>query len=132
MHVLGYCRVSTDEQADSGAGLEAQRHAIAAECERRGWDLVEMVEDAGCSARNLKRPGIQAALDRLMRARLTAWSSPKLDRLSRSMLDFTALMADAQKQGWSLVALDCPVDTTTPAERRWQASSACSRSSSAG
>lgn len=39
----------------------------------------------------------------------------KLDRLSRSMLDFTALMATAQKQGWALVALDCAVDTTTPA-----------------
>ena len=39
----------------------------------------------------------------------------KLDRLSRSMLDFTAVMAKAQKQGWALVALDCAVDTTTPA-----------------
>ena len=38
----------------------------------------------------------------------------KLDRLSRSMLDFTALMATAQKQGWALVALDCAVDTSTP------------------
>ncbi|MEK6277740.1 MAG: recombinase family protein [Actinomycetota bacterium] len=39
----------------------------------------------------------------------------KLDRLSRSMLDFTALMERAQKQSWALVALDCAVDTTTPA-----------------
>ncbi len=39
----------------------------------------------------------------------------KLDRLSRSMLDFTRIMAEAQKQGWALVALDCAVDTTTPA-----------------
>src|SRR3954470_17475158 len=30
------------------------------------------------------------------------------------MLDFTGLMATAQKQGWALVALDCAVDTTTP------------------
>ncbi len=74
-----------------------------------------MVEDAGCSARNLKRPGIQAALERLMRGEANGLVVAKLDRLSRSMLDFTALMADAQKQGWALVALDCPVDTTTPA-----------------
>jgi DNA invertase Pin-like site-specific DNA recombinase len=39
----------------------------------------------------------------------------KLDRLSRSMLDFASIMASAQKQGWALVALDCSVDTTTPA-----------------
>ena len=31
------------------------------------------------------------------------------------MLDFTAVMAKASKQGWALVALDCAVDTTTPA-----------------
>jgi len=31
------------------------------------------------------------------------------------MLDFTALMAKAQKQSWALVALDCAVDTSTPA-----------------
>jgi DNA invertase Pin-like site-specific DNA recombinase len=31
------------------------------------------------------------------------------------MLDFTAVMAKAQKEGWALVALDCAVDTTTPA-----------------
>src|SRR4029450_5138583 len=36
-------------------------------------------------------------------------------RLSRSMIDFTALMATAQKQCWALVALDCAVDTSTPA-----------------
>jgi DNA invertase Pin-like site-specific DNA recombinase len=31
------------------------------------------------------------------------------------MLDFAALMATAQKQNWALVALDCAVDTSTPA-----------------
>src|SRR5262249_42829335 len=39
----------------------------------------------------------------------------KLDRLSRSILDLAALMATAQKQSWALVALDCAVDTSTPA-----------------
>jgi DNA invertase Pin-like site-specific DNA recombinase len=39
----------------------------------------------------------------------------KLDRLSRSMLDFAAVMPTAQKQSWARVALDCAVDTSTPA-----------------
>jgi DNA invertase Pin-like site-specific DNA recombinase len=115
MQVLGYVRVSTDEQSDSGAGLEAQRRAIAAECKRRGWQLVDVVEDAGFSAKDLKRPGIKAALEVLEVGDAKALVAAKLDRLSRSMIDFTALMATATKQGWALVALDCSVDTSTPA-----------------
>jgi DNA invertase Pin-like site-specific DNA recombinase len=115
VRVLGYVRVSTEEQADSRAGLEAQRAAIQRECERRGWQLVDVVEDAGYSAKDLRRPGVRAALEELERGRANALVVAKLDRLSRSMLDFTAVMAKAQKQGWALVALDCAVDTTTPA-----------------
>jgi DNA invertase Pin-like site-specific DNA recombinase len=115
MQVLGYVRVSTDEQRRSAAGLEAQREAILRECKRRGWKLVEVVEDAGYSARDLRRPGVQAAIAELARGKADALVVAKLDRLSRSMLDFTVLMAKAQKQGWALVALDCAVDTTTPA-----------------
>ena len=51
MRVLGYVRVSTDEQSTSGAGLEAQRRAIVAECERRGWHLVEVIEERGTRRR---------------------------------------------------------------------------------
>src|SRR6478609_5311099 len=115
MRVLAYVRVSSEEQADSRAGLEAQRAGIQRECERRGWELVEVIEDAGYSAKDLRRPGVRAALEELERGRADALVVAKLDRLSRSMLDFTALMAKAQKQGWALVALDCAVDTTTPA-----------------
>jgi DNA invertase Pin-like site-specific DNA recombinase len=115
MQVLGYVRVSTDEQGKSGAGLEAQRTAIVAECKRRGWELIEVIEDAGFSAKDLKRPGVQEALRALKSGEAGALVVAKLDRLSRSMVDFAGVMAQAQKQGWALVALDCAVDTTTPA-----------------
>jgi DNA invertase Pin-like site-specific DNA recombinase len=115
VQVIAYVRVSSEEQADSRAGLEAQRAAIQRECERRGWQILEVIEDAGFSAKDLKRPGVRAALEELERGRADALIVAKLDRLSRSMLDFTAVMAKAQKQGWALVALDCAVDTTTPA-----------------
>jgi DNA invertase Pin-like site-specific DNA recombinase len=39
----------------------------------------------------------------------------KLDRLSRSLVDFGSIMERARKKGWSLAALDLGVDTTTPA-----------------
>ena len=113
MKVIGYLRVSTAEQGLSGAGLEAQRAAIAVEAERRGWD-VRWIEDAGFSAKTLDRPGIIEALDCLERGEAEALVAAKLDRLSRSLLDFAGLMDRSQKKGWGLVALDLGVDTSTP------------------
>jgi DNA invertase Pin-like site-specific DNA recombinase len=113
--VIGYTRVSTDEQAGSRAGLAAQRAAILAEAERRGWQLVEIIEDAGYSARDLHRPGVQTALDALREKRADTLVVAKLDRLSRSILDFAGLMDRATREHWALVALDLGVDTTSPA-----------------
>jgi DNA invertase Pin-like site-specific DNA recombinase len=115
MKVAGYIRVSTEEQGISGAGLEAQRHAILAECERRGWELAVMHEDVGFSAKNMKRPAIQQALGDLDAGTYDGLVVAKLDRLSRSLLDFAALMDRAQRKGWAIVALDLGVDTSTPA-----------------
>ena len=113
--VVGYVRVSTDEQASSGLGLEAQRAAIVAECERRGWELADIYEDAGASGKSLiGRPALQEALSAVRSHDASALVVAKLDRLSRSLLDFAALMEDARKEGWALVILDLGVDTTTP------------------
>lgn len=116
MRVCGYIRVSTTEQADSGAGLEAQRTAITAEAERRGWELKRLYEDAGASGKSLKgRPGLLAALEAVESGSAEALVVSKLDRLSRSVVDFAGLVARAQKRGWALVALDLGLDMTTPA-----------------
>jgi DNA invertase Pin-like site-specific DNA recombinase len=114
MNVIGYIRVSTQEQADSGAGLEAQRTAIELECQRRQMTLACITEDAGYSAKNLKRPGIQQAMAMLKAKQADGLVVAKLDRLSRSLLDFAALMEQARREGWSLIALDLGVDTSTP------------------
>jgi DNA invertase Pin-like site-specific DNA recombinase len=115
MQVVGYIRVSTSEQADSGAGLAAQRRALAEEAARRGWTLIETFEDAAASGKSLSgRPGLQAALEAVDAGRASALVVSKLDRLSRSLLDFASLMERARKRGWSLVALDLGVDTSTP------------------
>jgi len=114
MRVLAYVRVSTSEQADSRAGIEAQRAAILAEAKRRGWEQVEVIEDAGFSARSVNRPGLTLALDRLKRGEASVLVVAKMDRLSRSLLDFAGIMQRAQREGWALVALDSPADLTTP------------------
>lgn len=112
--MLGYVRVSTGEQADSGAGLEAQRAAIRLACEQRGWELVGMVDDAGFSAATLARPGITEAFDVVESGGASVLVVAKLDRLSRSLLDFAAVMERSRRKRWALVALDLGVDTTTP------------------
>lgn len=111
---LGYLRVSTEEQALEGAGLDAQRAAIESEAERRGWPPVRFIQDAGRSGKDTRRPGLELALDLLAAGEATGLIVSKMDRLSRSMLDFAQIMDEARRQGWTLVALDCPVDSTTP------------------
>jgi hypothetical protein len=44
---LGYVRVSTDEQAERGLGLEAQRQRIRAYCEMKGLHLATIFNDPG-------------------------------------------------------------------------------------
>jgi DNA invertase Pin-like site-specific DNA recombinase len=111
--VVAYTRVSTEEQADSRAGLDAQRRAIMEEAARRGWTVVDVIEDAGFSGKDMKRPGIAVAMEMLRTHKAATLVVAKLDRLSRSMLDFSTLMATATRQRWCVVALDLGVDTTT-------------------
>ena len=115
MRVIGYVRVSTASQAESGAGLEVQRATIEAECARRGWELVEIIEDAGASGRSMKRrPGIKRALNTLATGDAEVLMASKLDRLCRSTRDFAEMLDQSRYYGWRLVVLDCNVDTSTP------------------
>lgn len=111
---IGYVRVSTSEQAESGAGLESQRRAIAATCDHRGWRLVEIVEDAGLSGKSLNRPGLHRAVESIEAGAAQVLVTAKLDRLSRSLIDFASLMERSRRRGWGIVALDLGVDTSTP------------------
>lgn len=114
MRVIAYVRVSTEEQADSRAGLDAQRAAIQSAAAEHGWEVVSVIEDAGCSAKTTRRPGLQKALEALSAGQADVLVVSKLDRLSRSLLDFAAIMDLAQRQGWACIALDTPADPTTP------------------
>ncbi|MBS1724173.1 MAG: recombinase family protein [Armatimonadetes bacterium] len=112
--MVGYLRVSTDKQADSGAGIETQRCSIERECERRGWILAEVVTDNGHSGKSLDRPGLNEARSALAAGGYDGLVCAKLDRLSRSVKDFCELVEEARRQGWAMSVLDCQVDTSTP------------------
>src|SRR6266576_2712882 len=98
--MFGYCRVSTEEQAEKRNGLEAQRTTIDAEAERRGW-AVEHYTDAGVSGKVIG-PQLREVLQLLARGQGDGLVVGKLDRLSRSIVNATNIIEAAQTQGWSL------------------------------
>src|SRR4051812_12809016 len=85
--VVGYVRVSTEEQATSGLGAEAQETAIRLECERRSLQLLRIERDDGYSARTTNRPGLRAAVQSVVGGEASVLMVSKLDRLTRSVKD---------------------------------------------
>lgn len=114
-HVLGYTRVSTDEQAASGAGLVAQHDSIEDAALRRGWS-VEWHSDPGKSGKAVN-PGLRSALDLLADGQADALVVTKMDRIARSAIHALEIIETAQEQGWALIVLDMNLDMTTPAGR---------------
>jgi DNA invertase Pin-like site-specific DNA recombinase len=114
LRVVGYTRVSTGKQEDSGAGLAAQEAAIRAEVKRRGWDLQAIVTDIGSGKAMTSRVALNAALAGLDAGKVDMLLVSKLDRVSRSVADFANLLDRSVRKGWSLSMLDISVDTTTP------------------
>jgi DNA invertase Pin-like site-specific DNA recombinase len=94
--------------------MEAQREAIAEEARKRGWQELRWASDPGFSGKDLNRPGLQAALQDLSDGRADVLVVSKMDRLSRSVHDFSGLVERARREGWSLRILDLGLDMTTP------------------
>lgn len=112
--LIAYRRVSTNEQANSGAGLWAQKTTLEAWAAANGKTLI-WIEDEGYSAGKMdNRPGLQRALELLRTKQAGGIVVSKLDRLSRSMLDFCLLMDESQQDGFDIIALDFGLDTRTP------------------
>lgn len=117
---LLYVRVSTSRQVTDGHSLDEQLRVLTAEAEGRGY-RVENVRDDGKSAGKVSnRPGLRAGLDRLddRRDPAAALFVLDLDRLTRSVGDFSRILDRAQRRDWSLVVLGLgAIDTTTPEGR---------------
>lgn len=115
---VAYIRVSTDKQADQGVSLEAQRAKLQAYAALYELELVDVVLDAGASAKTLNRPGLQRALGMLDAGEADALLVAKLDRLTRSVRDLDALIT-----GWfgaerfALLSVSEQIDTRSAAGR---------------
>src|SRR5215467_12871039 len=112
---ISYIRVSSEEQADSGLGLEAQRQRIAAYCTMKGLHLAEVFEDPGISAGKplASRPAGSRLLAAAKKSKAVVVVA-KLDRLFRSVADAANVIDDFDKRGIQLVAIGEGFDMTSP------------------
>jgi DNA invertase Pin-like site-specific DNA recombinase len=112
-----YARVSTDEQATVGYGLDVQRAELERAADYHRWRVVELVRDEGYSGKDLDRPGLRRSLELIARGRADGLAVSKLDRLSRSVIDGGLLAEWFEELDARLVALDLNIDTHTPGGR---------------
>lgn len=112
---IGYLRVSSSEQAESGLGLEAQRAEIVACAGRRGVRIIGWYEDKGISGATVgKRPGLLAALAAMGAGEAGSLIAKDITRLSRDKDDLGNLLAAATADGWCVATADGVVDTCDP------------------
>ena len=115
---IAYLRVSTDKQADKGVSLEAQQEKARAYASLYDLDLVEVIIDAGESAKTLDRPGLQRALALLKTGQADALLVVKLDRLTRSVVDLGKLIETYFAPGKAaLMSVGEQIDTRSAAGR---------------
>src|SRR4051794_5476163 len=119
MRVVGYVRVSTDEQSRDGVSLLSQADKVRAYCGLYGLDLVCVLSDPGESAKNLDRPALREALAPLERGEAAGLVVAKLDRLPRSMRDWSDLIERyfGDASGRWLFSVGDSIDTRTAAGR---------------
>src|SRR5205809_3313536 len=100
--LIGYIRVSTDKQGQSGLGLEAQTEAIRVYAEREGAPIVKMYREVE-TGKSADRPEFARARAHAKRigARLVV---AKLDRLARNIA-FTSMLMES---GVDFVCCDNP------------------------
>ena len=116
--VIGYVRVSTEDQAENGISLAEQRTRIKAYCAAHGLELARIASDNGRSGKaTANRPGLLRALEELDDAEAEGLVVCKLDRLSRTTTDILGLVERANRDGWQLHSIHEHLDTTTAAGR---------------
>lgn len=116
-NAIGYLRVSTNDQTESGAGLAAQRAAIVAYAARHGLTVTAWHEDAGISgAADLgDRPGLAAAVAELRRGDVLVIA--KRDRLARDTMVAAGIDRMVARRGASIASADGAGNGDGPADQ---------------
>ncbi len=108
MKAIGYVRCSTQEQADSGLGLDTQTERTRAYCATRKLDLVDVIVDAGVSGGkpSASREGGKRLLGTLRKGGADAMVMLKLDRMFRNAGDCLSTVEKWERPGVALHVVD--------------------------
>lgn len=113
-----YTRKSSEEGLEQDFNsLDAQREACSAYIlsqASEGWaQISERYDDGGLSGGTLERPGLQRLLADVADGKIDIIVVYKVDRLTRSLLDFSKLVEAFDKAGTSFVSVTQSFNTTT-------------------
>jgi len=117
---VAYLRVSTDEQAAHGFGLETQEKALRAFAESQAYELVAVITDAGVSGatRPADRAGFGEVLALAAAGRFSVLLVYRFDRLAREIRYAVTTVADlAETHEVGIRSVTEPIDTATPMGR---------------
>jgi DNA invertase Pin-like site-specific DNA recombinase len=114
--VIGYVRVSSEQQTDHGVSLQAQEEKIKQYCSLYELALVDIITDAGASAKTLQREGLQKALSILETGQADGIVVVKLDRLTRNVANLGTLITEYFNT-YSLISVSEQVDTRSASGR---------------
>lgn len=112
-----YCRVSTAEQAKDGVSLDLQEQKARDYCRLHDLTLVEVIRDEGRSAKSLDRPGIRRLRELIDDGAVNGIVIFKLDRLTRSVVDFGELLRELDEAGVALLSVKDQLDTSSASGR---------------
>ncbi|WP_413431654.1 recombinase family protein [Crateriforma spongiae] len=112
-----YTRKSTEEGLDQEFNsLDAQREAgenFIASQSQEGWTIIQTrYDDGGYSGGNVDRPAMKRLLDDIATDKIDCVVVYKVDRLSRSLLDFAKIMESFDEKGVSFVSVTQQFNTT--------------------
>jgi site-specific DNA recombinase len=113
MKVNIYIRVSTARQAKEGDSLDEQETELKKFCEYRGFQIRNIYIEPGRSGGTANRPKYQKLLKDIKANRVNAVVVKKIDRLSRSLLDFESFMRLAQEHNVEFISIKESFDTTS-------------------
>src|SRR4051812_28626813 len=122
IHCAVYTRKSTDEGLDKDFNtLDAQREAgeayVRSQSPQSWVCLPQRYDDGGFTGGNVERPALQRLLADVKAGKANVVVVYKIDRLSRSLLDFGRLMELLQKHNVALVSVTQQFDTSTSSGR---------------